>query len=354
MEEKKDMLALLDMMIQPVFCVKDNVITRVNAAARQLFLEAGDSILPLLEENAGAYAEFSGGWLYLPLNLSGQTVGATVRRVEGTDIFEIDSSADTTALRAMALAAAALRKPLSSAMAGTASLQDTLENPDTARQLSQLNQNLHQLLRMVGNMSDAEDFSSHFHPETINVSALFREIFEKAGVLAAHSGLLLSYEDLPESVYCLADRTQLERAVLNILSNAMKFTPRGGRITASLVRRGNTLRLSVQDSGSGVEQTVISSLFQRYLRQPGIEDSRFGIGLGLSLVHAAALHHGGTLLLTETADGGTRTLLTIAIRQKRECTMHSPIFTFDYTGGFDHSLVELSDSLPAQLFDGNY
>lgn len=354
MEEQKDIFALLDMMIQPVFCVKENTIIRVNAAARQLLLAEGDSILPLLQENAEEYAAFSGGCLYLSLNIAGQRCGATVRQMNGTDVFELDVSGDNGALRAMALAAAALRKPLSGALAETASLLDTQEDPDTLQQLSLLNRNLFQILRLLGNMSDAEYVSAHCQMETLDVASVFREIFEKAQTLTEKAGIHLSYDGLDEPVYCLADQALLERAVLNILSNAAKFTPKGGRITVSLTRRGQMLRLSFQDSGSGIAQDVMGSLFQRYLRQPGIEDSRFGLGLGIRMVHSAAAHHGGTLLITQSDDGGTRVVLSIAVRQKAPGQLSSPIFRIDYTGGFDHTLVEFSESLPAELFDGSY
>lgn len=354
MEEQKDIFGLLDMMVQPVFCVKDNVIIRANGAAQQLFLEAGESILPLLENSAEAYAEFSGGCLYLSLTIAGHRIGASVRRMEEFDIFELDQPSDSSTLRTMALVASTLRKPLSGALAETASLLDSQQDPNTLQQLSLLNRNLYQLLRLVGNMSDAEPLSSHCRLETVNVSALFREIFEKAQTLVSHAQVTLSYEDLKESVFCLADKVQLERAILNILSNAIKFTPKGGHITASLVRRGHSLRLTVQDSGSGIAQEVMGSLFQRYLRQPGIEDSRYGLGLGIHLIHAAALNHGGTLLLRKNENGGTCVVLTIGIRQNDSGCLRSPIFEIDYAGGFDHSLVELSDCLPSELFDGSY
>lgn len=353
MEEQKDMISLLDMMTQPVFCVKDSVIFRTNAAARQMLPEVGESVLPLLGSHADAYLQFPGGCLYLTLTLSGQSVGACVRRMEGFDIFELDVD-DNDTLRAMALVASTLRKPLSGALSEAASLLDSQEDPALVQQLSQLNRNLYQLLRLLGNMSDAEAVSSHCRAETTDLSALFREIMEKAQVLLSRSGLSLSYEDLSESVYGLADREQLERAVLNILSNAAKFTPNGGHIDAALVRQGRTLRLSVQDSGSGIAQEVMSSLFRRHLRQPGIEDSRFGLGLGIHMIHAAARNHGGTLLITQGENGGTRVVLTLAIRQKDGNSISSPIFRVDYAGGFDHALVELSDCLPTDLFDGSF
>lgn len=354
MEDQKDIFALLDMLVQPVFCVKDNTIIHANAAAQQLFLTAGESILPLLETSSEAYADFFDGCLYLPLTIAGQAVGATVRRMDGFDVFELDRSEENGTLQTMALIAATLRKPLSGALAGTAALLESQNDPENLQQLSMLNRNLHQLLRLVGNMSDAQYFSAHCRMETVDIPALFREIFEKAQSLVSHSEITLDYQELKESVFCLADRTQLERAVLNILSNAIKFTPKGGHITASLVRRGNTLRLTVQDNGSGIAQEIMGSLFHRYQRQPGIEDSRYGLGLGIHMIHAAAMHHGGTLLLRQNENGGTCVVLTIAIRQNESLSLRSPIFEIDYAGGFDHSLLELSDGLPAELFDGSY
>lgn len=354
MEEQKDMFALLDMMVQPVFCVKDHTIIYANSTAAQLFLRPGENILPLLGAGAEEYTGFSGGCLYLPLTFSGQTTGASIRRLDGIDVFELDCNGDSSALRAMALAASAMRKPLSGALAGTASLLEHQEDPDTLRQLTQLNRNLYQLLRMLGNMSDAEQFTAHCRMETVDLSAFFREIFEKAQTLVSHAGMTLTYEDWKEPVFSLANKAQLERAVWNILSNAIKFTPQRGRITASLIRRGQNLRLTVQDSGSGIAQEVLGSLFHRYLRQPGIEDGRYGLGLGLRLVHSAVLHHGGTLLLNQNEQGGTRVVLTMAIRQKEGGYLSSPIFEIDYTGGFDHSLVELSECLPTELYDASY
>jgi len=354
MEEQKDMLGLLDMMVRRVFCVKENIIIRANAAAQQLFLSVGDDVRPLLENGAEEYVEFTGGCLYLTLNLCGQSIGASIRRMQDMDVFELDTDQDSSALRAMALAASELRRPLNSALSSAAALMDSQEDPEALQQLSQLNRGLYQILRLLGNMADAEHIASHSRMETTDVPGLLREIFEKAETLVRHAGITLRYQGLKDSIYCLADRDLLERSVLNLLSNAVKFAPKGSRINASLTRRDRTLRLTIQDSGSGIAQEVMGNLFQRYLRHAGIEDSRFGLGLGMRMVHAAAVQHGGTLLVTPNGDQGTCIVMTLAIRQGDSKRLNSPIFRVDYTGGFDHSLVELADCLPAELFDGKF
>ena len=354
MEENKDMLALLDKMIQPVFCVKDHVIVHANTAASQMFLAPGLDIRPLLSSSAEAYEQFSDGCLYLNLLVSGQYVSGCVQRLDDLDIFELDTGSDSAVLRALALAAGELRKPLGSAMSGTAALLEDLEDPEAKLQLSQLNQGLYRILRILGNMSDAEDSTTLCRMETVNIPEVLKDILDKAAHMLAHSGIELIYEGLSEPVYALADSSRLERAVLNILSNSAKFSPKGSCIRVSLTRRGHSLRLTVQDSGSGIAESVMGSLFRRYLRQPGIEDSRFGLGLGIRMVHSVALQHGGTLLVSQGENGGTRTVMTLAIRQREQNQMRSPIFPLDYSGGFDHALLELADVLPAGLFDGSF
>lgn len=352
MEEKtNDMLGMLDLMVCPGFCVKEKEIVKVNPAARGLLLEPGTDVRALLLTGREEYDAFRGGCLYLSLSISGQAHGASVVRMEDFDVFLLEQEEDREELRALALASKELRSPLSNAMTAAEQLLASGADPQTREQLGCLNRGLYQLLRIVGNMSDA---GSHIPQwETRNLSAILDEVFEKSRALLDRTGITLSYQPLNEAVYGLADRDLLERAVLNILSNALKFTPRGGQIQASLTRRGRTLRLSVQDSGSGIAENILSSIHRRYLRQPTLEDSRYGIGLGMVLIRSAAASHGGTVLIDQPEGSGTRVTMTLAIRQNPDNVLRSPRFPVDYTGGYDHALVELSGSLPPDLFDSN-
>ena len=159
------------------------------------------------------------------------------------------------------------------------------------------------------------------------------------------------YIDNNSSNHAVMDEQLLERGIYNILSNALKFSEPGTVIQASLTRRDGTLYISVQDQGSGIPGQIMRTVFQRYMRQPSLEDSRFGLGLGLVLVRAAARIHGGTVLIDRPASVGTRTTISIPIRQSPQSMVRSNFALVDYAGGWDHGLLELSDVLPAHLYN---
>mgnify|MGYP000816383658 CR=1 FL=1 len=109
MEEKKDTLGMLDLVIRPGFCVKENQIIKVNQAAESLFITPGTDVRPLLLTGSEEYAAFTGGCLYLTLSLSSHSCGASVTRVDDIDVFLLEQESDNGELRSMALAARELR-----------------------------------------------------------------------------------------------------------------------------------------------------------------------------------------------------------------------------------------------------
>lgn len=356
MEQHSDTMELLDLMVRPAFCVKDGVIVRVNPAAQSRMIDLGTPVADRMVTGAEEYKDYTGGCLYLVMTIAGQSCGVSVTRMNEFDVFVLEQDSEQAELQAMALAAQELRRPLASIMtvsdrlfASAASGAD----PATQEQIARMNRGLFQLLRIVSNMSDAARYTSQdsASPETRDVCAVFNEVFQKAGDMLAEAGIALHFSGISGPVFCLADAELLERAVYNILSNAMKFTPKGGAIAAKLTRRGEMLYLTVQDSGQSIPQSLRGSVFSRYLRAPSIEDGRYGIGLGLVLVRSAAALHGGTVLMEQPEGGGVRITMTMAIRQRTDGLLRSPVFSIDYAGERDHGLLELSDVLPAGLYE---
>lgn len=352
MEAEKDNLGMLDLMLEPAFCVRDGVIVKANAAALLYSLSPGREIMPLLLTGEAEYSGFTGGCLSLQLNLEGQPRAASVTRLEDVHVFLLDPEEEDETLRAMALAARELRQPLSNLIAIVDSLlpQSASEwDGKTRQQMARLSRGLYQLEKAVGNMSDAGAAAVFFHPEYRDIPSIFDEIFQKASALLSTAGASLHYTGLNQSVYGLIDGPMMERAVLNVLSNSLKFMPTGCEIQATLTRQGSFLRLSIQDNGPGIDPNILGSLFSRHLRQPGLEDSRYGIGLGMTIIRSAAMAHGGTVLVDQPENGGTRVTMTLKLCKPTETTLRTPGILL--SGGRDMALIELSQCLPLSVYE---
>lgn len=354
MEPFQDTLGMLDLMSCPGFCVKDKKIIHINPAAQHLHLALGSPVSKWLATGIKEYQQFSGGCLYLTLDLYGQIRGASVTRVEELDIFLLEPQEQEPALQAMALAARELRNPLTSmlAIAGNLFPQSSRQQTAAREQLCRMVRSMYQLLRQVGNMSDTEHYASNAmtRMEVTDITALMGELFEKAQALVSHTGKHLTFRNLKSPAFTVADRDMLERAVWNLLANSLKFTPKGGNIHLSLTQHGKLLRLSVRDDGEGIAESLKADFFHRYRRHATIEDPRQGIGLGMALVRSVAARHGGTVLLDQPGEQGVRVTMTIAMQEAGDMVVRSPILPIDYAGELDHALIELSEVLPTELY----
>lgn len=344
MEQLTDDTLMLELLPRPAFCVRNRLITRVNIPAAKLFLREGLCVDSFLAHGAEDYAAFSGGMLCLTLTICGQLFGASVVRMGQEDVFSLDGQYECEELRVLALAARELRGPLAGAMLAAQQLHGD------EQKLSRLNRSLYQLLRVIGNMSDASGLSPVFHPELTQVGALFQEIWEKAHTLLSSCGINFSFSGLSKEASCCMDRQMMERAVLNMISNAVKFTPAGGAIRLELRQRGRQFRFSVWDSGPGLSEQERATLFTRYLREPTIEDTRHGIGLGMLLIRSTAARHSGTVLVDSPDAAGTRVTITFTSVPSDEDALHMRSLLADYAGEQDHALIELSELLHADFY----
>lgn len=353
--QMNDRQVLLDLISQPVLCVQDGVITQLNQSAKQMQLVAGTPIRELLLQDCAAYDTFQGGNLYLRLWIAGIPSDVCVTRNGDWDLFLLEVPDNNAQLQALALAAQQLRMPLSNIMVLTEHLlsaESDHKNNDSAQHIGQINKNLFQLLRQISNMSDANRCfgSEPANRQTVNFSAFFDETVKSAQVNLEQSGITLHYSGLSGPVFGLAAEELLERAVYNLISNAAKFSPRGEIVEASLTQANGMLHFTIQNSGE-IPPDVQANIFSRYTRTPAIEDSRQGLGIGLSLVRAAAAAHNGTVLIDHPQSSMTRVTLTLRVQQDTNATVRTPIIRMhDYAGGRNHSLLELAEVLTANAY----
>jgi signal transduction histidine kinase len=141
----------------------------------------------------------------------------------------------------------------------------------------------------------------------IDVGAVVRDAAELYAPLAEAKGVALAVTSGAD-VWVDGDRNLISQALVNLLDNAIKYTPAGGRISAAVRETRDSTSISVSDSGPGIPENERSRVLERFVR---LEVSRHspGTGLGLSLVAAVARLHGAELLLEGNSPGLKATLI---------------------------------------------
>ena len=344
MEQEKQ--NLLEMIERPAFLVRDGIVFQCNQMAKSRQIAEGTPITELLANDRESYDAYRDGILYLSLDLGWTVCGATVTKQGEDKLFLLDRDADRAQLQALALAAQQLRIPLSNIMNTGDVLFPQLDEDTQQDQAAQMRRSMFQLMRIIGNMADAERYANNdaARMEQTELNHFFLEIFEKTAAALESTGIQVIYTGLHAPVFTLVDRERMERAAMNLVSNAVKFSNSGDSIAVKLTYNGKAAALSVENPGENIPNHIRGTLFNRYMREPMLEDSRYGLGLGLTLVRSVASAHGGTLLVDQP--NGTRATMTIAIRKDTSGILRTPnLWIGDYSGGHDKVLLELSDCL---------
>ena len=335
------------------FVVKDYIITQLNGSAEQLQIQVGANIRELICIGSQEYDSFRSGKLYLQLNVLGMYYHACVSPYQDAHLFCILSEYATKELHTLSIAAAHLREPLQHALTGIEQLSENLSDTQDAtvqESLGQLNKSIYRLIRSVKNMTDASAAPTHRpdHFKRLDACAHLAELAEK---LQAQSSVLkrtFTFSGLEKSVYTMLDTNALDRGIYNLISNAVQFSSEFSTINMKVSTAGNRLFITIENNNPSSIRTT--QFFDRYLRDLTFEDSRFGIGLGLSVARNVAIAHHGTLLVTEKNANTVSCTMTLAIAEESSNILRSPHMQIDQTGGIDPFYVELSDILPDKLY----
>lgn len=344
---------LLDIVPYPAFLVQNGAITRVNTVAAQC-LQVGQTVEGLITTGKQEYMNMTEGVLYLTLNLEDTPYGTSVLRTPECDVFILDDDVQNTQLQSIALAAQELRKPLANLMTVSDryfSKRAGNTSPDEENYIAQMNHRLYQLLRLVGNMADASRYQKASAPQlqTSNITSVTNELFDHASDLLQASGRRLVCTRLENTVFGMIDKEKFERAILNLISNAAKFSPEGSTVTASLTQSHKRLYFTIENQCDSIAVNP-QKFFTAFMRHPGIEDERFGVGLGMVFVRSAATVHNGTVLINQPAPNIVRITFSIELKENKSGMLHNRIPIADYAGERDHGLIELADFLPASEY----
>ena len=243
---------------------------------------------------------------------------------------------------------------IQSALNRIAPVEDRESDGRLDRDAAVLLKSYYQIMRLANNLEEAStlDDPPFLRLENRDVVAFCREIVDKAAFCAQMMEVELTFTSEREKHVVQMDPDALERLVLNLLSNALKFTPAKGTVAVEL-HFGRQVELHVVDTGRGIPPEKMDTVFSRYRVGGRMEPPPYGLGLGLTICRKIAADHGGALLLNSRKDGGTRVVLSLPDKQMEDPAGCKTI-RMDYTGGHNRALVELADVMPVDGFGYAY
>lgn len=303
--------------------------------ARELNYPPGETVLnpgfSALVENARLGHAESREWTYrrrdgsqVPVMLSvtkrvngdGETVGYLFVASDMTQAKEVSRLKDEF----VGLISHELRTPLSSILGYLELMRDDEDDPLSEEHLQYLavaERNAHRLLRLVGDLLfTAQVESGKFPLDTrdLELHTILDAAIETARPIADNAGIELLKVLPHERAVVHGDPVRLGQAVDNLMSNAIKFTPRGGKVTLALGMDERGAVITVRDTGMGIAESELDKLFSRFFRATtATRNAVPGVGLGLTITKAIVTAHHG-LMGVESEEGvGTQFSVTLPL-----------------------------------------
>lgn len=203
-----------------------------------------------------------------------------------------------------------LRTPLT-AIRGNVDLLRRMGGADPTS-LDAIQSEAERMSRLVGDillLAQAETGNLPLVKAQVELDTLLLEVFREAQVLSA--GVHIHIGEIDQALVA-GDRDRLKQLMLNLVSNALKFTPEGGRVTLGLACINDWVRLTVADTGSGIPPADLPRIFERFYRVDKARSRALGgAGLGLSIAQRIAQMHGGRIEVASDGVAGHGTTFSV-------------------------------------------
>jgi signal transduction histidine kinase len=324
----------------------DSLARRVLPTGRPVY--SGDGVTRLSHAARNALLAWGArGFVSLPIISRGTVIGSLVlldrahRRFSAPDLSFLESAASQIALsienarlfqhtRALleeversnqlkdefiSIASHELRTPLTAVRGYSEMLLRRIRTqPDREADLKALETiytQVDRMNRLIGDLLDASRMTSGhltLRPQRVDLVAMVRHVVEQQQPLTTQH--LFQFSADPPSIPALVDGGRLEQVILNLLNNAVKYSPKGGPIEVSVTAEGTLdagqVRIAMRDHGIGVPPESLPHLFTRFYRADNARQARStGLGIGLYVSRQIALAHGGDIRAGSPSGGGS-------------------------------------------------
>ncbi|HEY8832162.1 MAG TPA: ATP-binding protein [Gemmatimonadaceae bacterium] len=176
------------------------------------------------------------------------------------------------------------------------------------------------LVESLLTLARADEGRFDIYREPIELQPLVQEVYETALILGEAQGVTVNLP-FTTDVVVMADRTRLRQLFLNLVTNAIKYTPAGGKVELGLGRHPDNVTFAVRDTGIGISAADFPHIFERFWRADRVRSrmsERGGFGLGLAISQWIAQAHGGTLTASSRLGRGSLFTVTLPIASEAE------------------------------------
>jgi len=207
-------------------------------------------------------------------------------------------------------------------------LKDLMAETDSERfqnKLSTVHRNARRLLSLVDQLllfRKVESIEQQLHLSSFDINEACNEVFLSFTQRAVSKNVRLNFDRPLEEIYYCGDKEKIEIILFNLLSNALKYTPAGGKVDLSLTAEGGQLSIIVKDTGCGIAKNISDRLFEAFYQANNTEKaSQTGFGIGLYVSKKLAVAHAGSLSYISSEGAGSTFTLTLP-RNKQESMEH--------------------------------
>jgi PAS domain S-box-containing protein len=341
--------AAIDSLYDPVLVTdSDRRVTRINAAAERLFGARADVIGHPIDDitkdsrighavadvlRSGSTVASESPSAVLPWAVGGSRRAFRIRSTPMRDadarlvgavtlLEDITHLAEISRLKSEFIADASheLRTPLTSVQMGIHLLLEDPSNTLTERQKDILQVcredtgRLDHLMRELLDVSRIESGEATPVRSAVRAAALVRDAVEALRLQVEAKPLTLDVDVAPDLPHVFVDRAQIDRVIGNLVTNAARATPEGGRITVSAALRARAVAISVADTGAGIPRDYLAKIFEPFVQVP--DASGGGAGLGLTISRRIVEAHGGELSVQSEVGRGSTFTFTVPIAEE--------------------------------------
>ncbi len=184
-----------------------------------------------------------------------------------------------------------------------------------------------EVVNTILDMSKIEAGSMQLYPEPFALPALIDQCCDMVQLKADQGGVKLSRDYRPDMEELVADKRACKQILINLISNAVKFTPAGGKVSVRVAPEGNLLAITVADTGIGIAPADLARLGDPFFQASATHDRAYeGTGLGLSVVRGLVGLHGGTITVESAVKRGASFTVRLPLDcQARDARVVAPV-----------------------------